>query len=164
MRRCALHRRHGMGAFDRFARPPTVSLGRGGGEYTSTNSSSRHARAMRLRRHQVEQARTETRLNETASSSSERQPRLPLKPLCKAHQSLSGSHSCVGRTRSIIPAGDDTALCGRLFLLLRRPVPTSCSEQPKFATHLLRIAVQRADARGLLDGSIWPKSGCASIV
>jgi hypothetical protein len=26
------------------------------------------------------------------------------------------------------------------------------------------IVVQHADARGLFDGSIWPKTGCASIV
>lgn len=72
LRRCALHRRHGMGAFDRFREDPPVGLGRSGGEYTSTSSYRRHARAMRLRRHQVQQARTETRLNERGARLSER--------------------------------------------------------------------------------------------
>lgn len=60
--------------------------------------------------------------------------------------------------------GDDTALCGRLFLLLRGSVPTPCSAHRDSPNLLLKIAVQHADARGLFDGSIWPKSGCASIV
>jgi hypothetical protein len=34
----------------------------------------------------------------------------------------------------------------------------------EIATLLLKIAVQHADARGLVDGLIWPKTGYASIV
>jgi hypothetical protein len=32
------------------------------------------------------------------------------------------------------------------------------------ANLLLEIALQHADARGLFDGLIWPKTGFASIV
>jgi hypothetical protein len=59
---------------------------------------------------------------------------------------------------------DDTALCGRLFLFVRRTVPTSCSAQSRFAKSSPKVAVQHADARGLFDGLIWPKTGFASIV
>ncbi|MGX1350912.1 hypothetical protein AB7M49_004488 [Bradyrhizobium elkanii] len=59
---------------------------------------------------------------------------------------------------------DDTALCSRLFLFLRQIVPTSCAAEPRLASLLLEIALQRADARGLFDGLIWPKTGFASIV
>ncbi|MBV8746471.1 MAG: hypothetical protein JO134_15650 [Xanthobacteraceae bacterium] len=34
----------------------------------------------------------------------------------------------------------------------------------KIATLLRKIVVQHADARGLVDGLIWPKTGFASIV
>ncbi|RZN12371.1 hypothetical protein CWO91_04575 [Bradyrhizobium genosp. SA-3] len=60
--------------------------------------------------------------------------------------------------------GDDTAFCGRLFLFLLRNVSTSCAVQPRFGKSSPEIAVQHADARGLFDGLIWPKTGFASIV
>ncbi|TYO61043.1 hypothetical protein FXV83_40395 [Bradyrhizobium hipponense] len=59
---------------------------------------------------------------------------------------------------------DDTALCGRLFLFLRQTVPTSVQHNRYQPSLLLKIAVQHADSRGLFDGLIWPKTGCASIV
>jgi hypothetical protein len=59
---------------------------------------------------------------------------------------------------------DDTALCGKLLLFLRQTVSTSCAVQPRFAKSSPVIAVQHADARGLFDGLIWPKTGFASIV
>ncbi|WP_407193787.1 hypothetical protein [Bradyrhizobium sp. STM 3566] len=34
----------------------------------------------------------------------------------------------------------------------------------EIATLLRKIVVQHADARGLVDGLIWPKTGFASIV
>ncbi|WP_271540621.1 hypothetical protein [Bradyrhizobium sp. CCBAU 45321] len=34
----------------------------------------------------------------------------------------------------------------------------------EIATLLRKIVVQHADARGLVDGLIWPKTGSASIV
>jgi len=34
----------------------------------------------------------------------------------------------------------------------------------EIATPLRKIVVQHADARGLVDGLIWPKTGFASIV
>jgi len=36
--------------------------------------------------------------------------------------------------------------------------------QTEMATFLQEIVVQHADARGLVDGLIWPKTGFASIV
>ena len=59
---------------------------------------------------------------------------------------------------------DDTAVCSRLLLFLRSIVPTSCSAEPRYATSSPEVAVQHANARGLIDGLIWPKTGCASIV
>ncbi|NEV02988.1 hypothetical protein FNJ47_46915, partial [Bradyrhizobium sp. UFLA 03-164] len=67
-------------------------------------------------------------------------------------------------SRSRLFSHDDTALCGRLFLFVRRVVPTSCAAQPRFAKSSPEPAIQPADARGLLDGLIWPKTGSASIV
>ncbi|QAU43177.1 hypothetical protein XH83_39785 (plasmid) [Bradyrhizobium sp. CCBAU 53351] len=51
----------------------------------------------------------------------------------------------------------------QIVSLPSRTVPTSCAEEPKFAKLLPGFEVQHADARGLFDGSIWPKTGCASI-
>ena len=49
------------------------------------------------------------------------------------------------------------------FLFLRPTVSTSCLSQTG-VSHLLRIVVQHATHRGLCDGLIWPKTGCASII
>ena len=59
---------------------------------------------------------------------------------------------------------DDTAVCRALFLSLPRNVLTSCVAEPRPATSSPGIVVQHADAPGLIDGLIWPKTGCASIV
>jgi hypothetical protein len=58
---------------------------------------------------------------------------------------------------------DDTAVCLLSFLFLRRIVLTSCRAEPKPAIFSQTCGSAR-DARGLFDGSIWPKTGCASIV
>jgi hypothetical protein len=50
------------------------------------------------------------------------------------------------------------------FLSLRLESPTSCAFEPRLAKSSPQIVVQHADARGLFDGLIWPKTGCASIV
>jgi hypothetical protein len=50
------------------------------------------------------------------------------------------------------------------FLSIRRNIPTSCGFKPMLAKSSPESAVQHADARGLFDGLIWPKTGCASIV
>jgi hypothetical protein len=55
------------------------------------------------------------------------------------------------------------AFCFLLFLSLRRTVPTSCVFEPRPAI-FSRICGSARDALGLCDGSIWPKTGCASIV
>jgi hypothetical protein len=49
------------------------------------------------------------------------------------------------------------------FLSLRRTVPTSCLVEPRPAIFSQGCGSAR-DAPGLCDGSIWPKTGCASIV
>jgi hypothetical protein len=59
---------------------------------------------------------------------------------------------------------DAAALSGKSFLILRLTIPTSCAAQPRFAKSSPEVAVQHADARGLIDGLIWPKTGFASIV
>src|ERR1700740_1099958 len=58
---------------------------------------------------------------------------------------------------------NDVAQCCGAFLP-RGTVPTFCAAQPRFAKSSPEIAVQHADARGLCDGLIWPKTGFASIV
>jgi len=58
---------------------------------------------------------------------------------------------------------DDIAVCLLSFLFLRWIVLTSCRAEPKLAI-FSRACGSARDARGLLDGSIWPKTGCASIV
>jgi hypothetical protein len=61
-------------------------------------------------------------------------------------------------------SADNTAISCTLFLSLRLNVVTSCSSQPRYAKSSPDIVVQHADARGLFDGLIWPKTGYASIV
>ena len=58
---------------------------------------------------------------------------------------------------------DDSAFCLPSFLFLRLIVLTSCLTELSPAI-VSRIVVQHADARGLCDGLIWPKTGYASIV
>ena len=50
----------------------------------------------------------------------------------------------------------------RFFSYAERYRPLACGE-PK-STIFSGLVVQHADAPGLCDGSIWPKTGCASIV
>ncbi|MBR0838840.1 hypothetical protein JQ607_01390 [Bradyrhizobium liaoningense] len=53
-------------------------------------------------------------------------------------------------------AADCFSLCAESF----RPLV----QQNETSHFFPEIAVQHADARGLVDGSIWPKTGFASIV
>jgi hypothetical protein len=59
--------------------------------------------------------------------------------------------------------GDEAVFSRNSFLSLRLNVSTSCTAEPLLAT-FSRDCVSARDAPGLRDGSIWPKTGCASIV
>jgi hypothetical protein len=59
--------------------------------------------------------------------------------------------------------GKVIVFCLPSFLFLRLIVSTSCGAEPT-ASIFSRICGSARDARGLCDGSIWPKTGCASIV
>jgi hypothetical protein len=61
-------------------------------------------------------------------------------------------------------SSDNSAVSCMSFLSLRLEIPTSCTFEPKLAKSSPQVVVQHADARGLVDGLIWPKTGCASIV
>jgi hypothetical protein len=65
--------------------------------------------------------------------------------------------------RSYLSA-DSSAVSCTLFLSLPLNIPTSCALKPRLAKSSPEIVVQHADARGLFDGLIWPKTGFASIV
>jgi hypothetical protein len=60
-------------------------------------------------------------------------------------------------------SADNPAVSCTSFLSLPQNVPPSCSPQPRYAKSSPDFVVQHADARGLFDGSIWPKTGYASI-
>jgi hypothetical protein len=56
----------------------------------------------------------------------------------------------------------DVAVATQSFLSLRT-LPTFLLATMPSATSSPKIVVQRAGAPDLLDGLIWPKTGCASI-
>ncbi|MBB4427933.1 hypothetical protein GGD66_006519 [Bradyrhizobium sp. CIR48] len=60
--------------------------------------------------------------------------------------------------------GDDTAFLQRIFSLSALNRSDLLFIKTEIATLLRKIVVQHADARGLVDGLIWPKTGFASIV
>jgi hypothetical protein len=60
--------------------------------------------------------------------------------------------------------GYDAALRSRLFPFSATGRLSPLFRITEIAHFSTRIAVQHADARGLVDGLIWPKTGFASIV
>ena len=167
MPRCGLHRRHGMDALDRVSRRPArrsrpgwwrmrlnqfLQPPRTSGEASSPSSVEQDGTGRHVERGVVELEREVTAFP-------------PRGALSKPYRSLSGPHSCGGAAR-----------CVRSFLPGRyRPLRQIVSLSAPNRTDLLfsRTEIRQSSPqdcgsarrpRGLFDGLIWPKTGCASIV
>jgi hypothetical protein len=68
-----------------------------------------------------------------------------------------------GAPLSIIPSETIQPFPGECFPIYAEPFRPLCSST-EIRQVFSQIAVQHADARGLFDGLIWPKTGFASIV
>jgi hypothetical protein len=68
-----------------------------------------------------------------------------------------------GAPRRIIPFGTIPPFAADCFSFCAEPYQPLVQLNRDSPSLLLKIAVQHADARGLFDGLIWPKTGFASI-